>query len=115
MGWTCEEDGHHEGFVVAVREIDSGRFRELGPGDHVWAAGQPVAIVQIGCDCGWRSARYRPPAGTTWSPNTVELPDGPEAFRFESQARELWRDHTLHHVVGQLADGTRLDALAVVP
>jgi hypothetical protein len=91
------------------------RFRELGPADHLWAADHPVAIVQIACDCGWRSARYRPPAGTTWSPTIVELPGGAVANRFEEQARALWRAHVDDHAVGQLDHGTRLDALEVVP
>jgi hypothetical protein len=119
MGWTCE-DGQHEGFFVATVATDSWRFRELSAdtaavpgGPRSGDKGQPVSVVQIACDCGWRSARLRAPAGTTWYPNTVELADGAAAFRFEAQCRELWRNHTQHHAVGQLDDGTRLDALEV--
>jgi hypothetical protein len=123
----------HEGFFVALALAGLPRGRALAR----IQLGDPVELVQVGCSCGWRSARFRAPPGARWSSTTLlpkELPAGflemprgnlpatvvlarafEQIHRFEDQALALWRDHTRHHILGELADGTRIDALEVVP
>lgn len=90
-------------------ERGSIRFRELGPEDDDGRE-VPVRIIQVGCDCGWRSQRLRAPLGTTWS-GVVFLPrseqeretaEGP-AKPFETVCRELWREHALSAAKSGLA------------
>lgn len=51
-----------------------------------------VDALQVGCDCGWRSARFHPPPGAMWHPFMVELPaDARTAV--EAVAVKLWRAH----------------------
>lgn len=105
MGWFNERAPRHEGYVIGIgsgtNERGSTVFRELGSDDD----GQKLElrIVQVGCDCGWRSQRLRAPCGTTWD-QWVEFPrtecDGNDAGLsgrkpFETLCRDLWRDHAI--------------------
>ncbi len=77
-------------------------FRELDDED---AQKGPVhvGIVQVGCDCGWRSQRLRAPYGTTWD-GIVLLPRGEQETEevppvgvkpFETIWRDRWRKHAI--------------------
>jgi hypothetical protein len=64
VGWFNDAAPRHEGYMKAVRagtnECGSTTFRELEDDDaREGPAG--VQIVQVGCDCGWRSQRLRAP------------------------------------------------------
>jgi hypothetical protein len=105
MGWFNDEAPRHEGFMQAVRagtnERGSITFRELDDEDaREGAVG--VRIVQVGCDCGWRSQRLRAPHGTTWDGmvllprHEAERDSAPAGSKpFESVCRELWRQHAI--------------------
>lgn len=97
MGWVNENAPRHEGYLLAVRagtnELGSVTFRQLDDDDAKDGPVQ-VRIVQIGCDCGWRSQRLRAPQGTTWD-GIVLIPCGAQEAEstFEARCRELWREH----------------------
>lgn len=96
MGWCHEVDaeGRHEGYLVGLVKCDDGwRLRELGPDD---APRTPLQIVQVACDCGWRSSRLLAPFGYAQFSPCVVLRDtiDRETFdRWENQCRELWDAH----------------------
>lgn len=100
MGWIHEDSPGHEGYVVGlVPEVRPGgyaRWHELGyPGDEY---PQPVRVrvIQIGCDCGWRSQRFVAPAGAEWHPFRVSLNDKV----VEADAESLWLQH-IHQASGR--------------
>ena len=93
MGWINEDMPEHEGYPVALEQrtgsgLDSDWVQVCYPDD----TRRPIKVVQMGCSCGWRSARYRAPHGSDWSPFIVSFPFpiGPE---FEDELAELWREH----------------------
>lgn len=100
MGWIHEEMPGHEGYLVALveREAGSGDWRELGRGpekaaDVMRADAAPkrelaARVVQVACECGWRSPRIDAPYGVTWAPFTVDAPEP-----FEEEAADMWREH----------------------
>lgn len=100
MGWVCEEDGRHEGFLVAVTPIpNSVEWRELGRADVDQAAG----VVQVACACGWRSGRLFAPFGTRFGGGLVDVPLGHpptpmyprgQDHAFEIAAIRVWQAHT---------------------
>lgn len=100
MGWVCE-DGAHEGYLVAV--VPDGKhtmgYRELGAvrdeRGHAVDKPQRVWVLQVACDCGWRSARLSAPYQTEWAPSMVFLESNASAHAFEDAARELWTRHTV--------------------
>lgn len=79
MGWIDADHEGHEGYLIGLVEDAGGgglvaeaHMRRLAyPHDDTARA---VAALQVGCDCGWRSARFHTPPGTMWQPFTVELP-----------------------------------------
>ena len=92
MGWlewsaaTGDVIAGHEGYFCAVERSDDGLWREIRyPDDRP----RPVAFLRVGCDCGWRSKRFRAPEGTTWEPFSVWVRDE----LLEEVAREIWRGH----------------------
>jgi hypothetical protein len=95
MGWLHDRAPGHEGYVVAlVEEMRPGgysRWVELAYPDELAKRVVPVRMIQVGCECGWRSRRFRAPSGTTWSPFSVTLEDK-EA---EAEACALWERHAL--------------------
>lgn len=103
MGWQDDNQPGHEGYLV-------GLVRAEGPLATDWCSVEGVglrrlasraddqdradiAAVQVGCDCGWRSARLVPPLGTSWAPFTVQLPRDAHGRAFETAARAAWRRH----------------------
>lgn len=93
MGWFFGDLPGHEGYVVGlVAELRPGGFTawmELAyPAEHL-PRELPVDVIQVGCECGWRSRRFRAPAGTTWSPHIVVLGND----EVESEACRLWQRH----------------------
>jgi hypothetical protein len=52
-------------------------------------------MVQVACECGWRSARLTAPYQSEWAPSMVFLDPGPSAQQFSEAARELWKRHTV--------------------
>lgn len=97
MGWMSD-DGRHEGFTVALVERDgvtpgSQLYRELQyPGDDV--ARDDVAVVQAGCECGWRSRYLRLPA--RWTPCSALL----ECESDERTIYVLWAAHVTEELSG---------------
>lgn len=100
MGWFSGEpqDDGHEGYIVAVVRED-GSFRELSyPLDR--ENRDDIAIVQVGCDCGWRSPRMHAPFGTRFRPYIVMTSPG-----FEEVCLDLWKAHldqerqSIHRIV----------------
>jgi hypothetical protein len=105
MGWQSEDAPGHEGGLIGlvpapgagepgglrrVRDEGSGGWRELhSPRDDVEL--ENVKMFQAGCTCGWRSPRFRAPAGTSWWPFSLELPELHEDL--EDLAAELWSQH----------------------
>jgi hypothetical protein len=90
MGWCTgdNEDAGHEGYIVSlVRPADGAFWRELCYPNDIGE--QSIAVVQVGCDCGWRSPRMHAPFGTSFAPFVTILKD--EAF--EERCRELWHEH----------------------
>lgn len=130
MGWINEDAPEHEGYLVAVvreeeRTADGlhvmrSRWRELSGLVHDEETarrydGARINVVQVACDCGWRSMRMQAPNGTTWRPHCVGLPrDDEEAFE-EGLAHELWSAHVREHgglelyssLAGPIASTTR--------
>lgn len=99
MGWVCEEDGHHEGYLVAVVRVpNTVEWRELTSADD----DQGTRVFQAACVCGWRSARLVAPSGSRFLGGLVELPRWPASLMFprgqdhriETQAVKLWQAHT---------------------
>lgn len=91
MGW-CSDTPEHEGYIVGVIEERYGGFRELRSPDHRELGVISLRAVQVGCDCGWRSARLACPFGTTWAPFTVLVRDP----AFDERCRRLWLAHVQH-------------------
>lgn len=88
MGWLVfDEDSwetEHEGYVLAV-ERDGFGWRELGLDDSSRGK-HPVSWLQLGCECGWRSARFVAPFGTDWAPCSVMMNE-----QTEDAMCALWR------------------------
>jgi hypothetical protein len=112
MGWFNEQAPRHEGYLLGIRAITteggSIGFRALGGDDDDGRTDLPLQIVQVGCDCGWRSQRLRAPLGTTWS-GIVMLPRAEQEKEtavgrkpFETVCRELWREHAVGSTVAGL-------------
>lgn len=84
MGWLNFEAPEHEGYLVAPVDNGRGRTRELGLDDP----DQPIEVVQVGCECGWRSHRIHAPFSARFAPSIVIAPED-----FEERAMDLWRAH----------------------
>lgn len=84
MGW-CDDSGTHEGYIVGLVR-DGYRWRELTSADDADIA--DLKMLQIGCDCGWRSPRIAAPHLTNYMPCIVLT--SPE---FEELAHRLWHEH----------------------
>ncbi|MGW2748117.1 hypothetical protein [Streptomyces sp. NPDC001450] len=95
MGWLHQDDdGSHEGWVVAVLSDGANGVRDTFGDEEFWedrawawsvkydgAHGYPrAAAVRAICHCGWSSGRQRP----TW--------DAPEEV--EERLRRQWHHHT---------------------
>lgn len=105
MGWFNDQAPRHEGYLVGLRTITteggSVGFRALESEDDDGRQELPLRIVQVGCDCGWRSQRLRAPFGTMWS-GLVVLPRAEQeretaagSIPFEIVCRDLWREHAI--------------------
>lgn len=96
MGWLDVELPDHEGFIVGVEEIPGRRgfYQQLPTGRDEKQQPRKIKLVQVACDCGWRSSRIRAPLSTEWMPYTVIADEW-----FEDIARALWKEHlkTLQH------------------
>lgn len=97
MGWISDHP-EHEGYLVGVEQTRNGLFRELGYPADVGRAERPLALVQVACDCGWRSPRLPALPGTRWAPCTVSAPAS-----LESAAIALWREHVEHETTAAAA------------
>ncbi len=82
--------GAHEGYVVGFVtqdrcSADSGILRELGyPRDN---EERPVKVIAAGCDCGWRSTRWRV-LKATWHPFSMDVDDFDD-----ERALKAWKKH----------------------
>lgn len=104
MGWFNDFAPRHEGYLIGVvsgqNERGSIAFRELGADDSDKSA---LRIVQVGCDCGWRSQRLRAPYGTAYHGFVMLPPHECDGYDekllgrkpFETVCRELWREHAV--------------------
>jgi hypothetical protein len=101
MGWMNVDHPEHEGWAVALQKDErsefarDGYFRELGyPKDD--KDNIRVDAVQAGCDCGWRSARFKVlPGDVEWMPFVALC-----SPTIEERIHTLWRAH-----IDGLADG----------
>lgn len=91
MGWFHPDRPGHEGFLVALVPDGSGGHRELGYRSSDEER-RPVDLVQVGCECGWRSARMQAPDGTEYAPYIVHAPEA-----FEEACKKLWTHHAAQH------------------
>lgn len=96
MGWFDAGHEGHEGYLIGLVEdaarglVADAHMRRLAyPLDD---SARAVDALQVGCDCGWRSARFHVPPGAMWHPFVVELPADVRAA-VEEVAVELWRRH----------------------
>jgi hypothetical protein len=96
MGWFDSDHAGHEGYLIGLVEdrahglaAEAFMRRLAYPHDDGTRA---VEMLQVGCDCGWRSARFRAPLETAWHPFAVALPAA-RAAAVEAVAVELWRRH----------------------
>jgi hypothetical protein len=94
MGWQNEDAPGHEGYLIGLEPApqDPGTWRELRYPDDKDRTLPSVEMFQVGCDCGWRSPRFRAPLGTSWAPFFLELPY-PYDDSLRSVAAELWGQH----------------------
>jgi hypothetical protein len=101
MGWINETAPEHEGWLVGLvpatnpdGTISDWRYHELwsSAGDDLRME-IPLRVVQVGCDCGWRSPRLQAPDGTHYWPSYVHAPEW-----FEDACRLLWREHIARDV-----------------
>lgn len=84
MGW-CSDSPEHEGYLVGLVKDGGYRWREL----HAEDGGiVDLKMVQVGCECGWRSGRIATPYDTSFTPSIVCT--SPE---FEELGHRLWLDH----------------------
>lgn len=63
-GFTLVSDsqGHRGGFVALVEDGEAADgFRQLAVDFD-----RAVSVLQVRCDCGWRSSRFNAPPGTRW-------------------------------------------------
>lgn len=105
MGWNHGDVPAHEGYVVGqVRE--GSLWKEIDPPQD-FRREIPVHEVQAACACGWRSARYRAPVGTTWGPRCIDIPPHSAGVRVEDALRRLWLQHA-----DAIAEPTKLDVIA---
>lgn len=110
MGWFRDEAPGHEGYLIAVVRVTAENadgivlrswYRELtglvrdAEAQRMYD-GARISIVQVACECGWRSMRLQAPAGTTWRPLSVRLPAYDEEA-FEDFAAGLWSAHVREH------------------
>lgn len=91
MGYFRDSHPGHEGYAIGhvVRPgctPDSGLYRELGYPDD--ATDRRVELISAGCECGWRSPRFRPEKPTDWSPFVVHTTE-----RDDKRVEELWVGH----------------------
>ncbi|MBE7524684.1 MAG: hypothetical protein HS109_20275 [Burkholderiales bacterium] len=96
MGLFSSNHPGHEGYLIGLVKDDE---RGLAAEGHMRRLAYPhddgdrrVEVLQVGCDCGWRSARFSAPTGTTWSPFTVHVPDY-YADAVDALKREMWERH----------------------
>jgi hypothetical protein len=112
VDWLNDRAPRHEGYLVGIRTVTteggSTKFRELENADDDGRE-HPLSIVQVGCDCGWRSSRLKAPYGTRWM-GRVELPRDEQEREtasarkpFETTCRELWREHAVGSTEAGLA------------
>lgn len=87
MGW-CDDSGVHEGFIVGIVPAGICAWRELSSISEDQRDIADLKMLQVGCDCGWRSARIAAPLHTDYMPCIVLAP--PE---FEELAHRIWLDH----------------------
>jgi len=94
--WIDANQLEHEGAAIGyvIREGTSPEeelYRELGyPRD---IEPRPVGRVGAGCDCGWRSPRWR--AEAAWQPYGVALAQGDQ-----ERVHALWWRHLELDVIG---------------
>ncbi len=97
MGWVREDAREGcEGYVVALvhglnqdgKELH-GLYRSLSyPLDD--ERRQDIRRLAAGCECGWRSPRWRPLEPARWMPFCVFASE-----RDEDRALDAWRDHAV--------------------
>jgi len=96
MGLFNSDHPGHEGYLIAlVKDEDRGLTSEA----HMRRLAYPlddedrsVEAMQVGCDCGWRSARFTAPTGTEWAPFVVHLPTH-YAEAVDAVMRHMWQRH----------------------
>jgi hypothetical protein len=121
MGWTTDETGEHEGYVVAyvprdwtahptaialrgerpVAALDpayarsTAPLRELGTHavDHMMIV-HGLRVVGAACTCGWRSPRQLSEPPLEWFPSCLNEP----AFDSGSPLVTLWSEHVEHEL-----------------
>lgn len=91
MGYFRDDRPGHEGYAVGfvVRDgVEPGNelLRELEyPRDNET---RHVVAIAAGCDCGWRSPRFKPRPGTTWGPYSVDTRRDDD-----DRVHKLWSEH----------------------
>lgn len=108
LGWSHEDQPAHPGHIVGQTWKEGGWFDVSPPGESEGTL--DVETVQAACACGWRSARYRAPFGTTMtSSGSVELPTSRIGLRKKDGLRRLWLEHV--SAIGQWTEHEEIDNL----
>ena len=92
LGWCHDDQPAHRGGVIGQMRKD-GRWLDVNSSSDLGGA-LDVEAVQASCGCGWRSARYRAPFGTTVaSSGGIDLPTSRIGLRKKDGLRRLWLEH----------------------
>lgn len=87
MGWFRDDRPGHEGYVLGLRDDGEGDWHALTRDDEY--PERRLKMVQVACECGWRSQRLHAPHRAEWYPCIVEFHDEGA----EELARRLWHEH----------------------
>ena len=91
MGWSHHDEPDHKGYIVGQARKDGQWSDVSAPSD--FRGTLDVETVQASCECGWRSARYRAPFGTTWASGDIDLPTSRIGLRKKDGLGRLWLEH----------------------
>jgi hypothetical protein len=101
MSWSNELTPGHAGYLVGLKACDDARrrvdgYRELTAADDDDTG--PVALVQVGCACGWRSSRLEGAISVCWWAGSLHASDW-----FLEECRIAWRAHAIATVFADRA------------
>ncbi len=99
MGWSNELTPGHDGAILGLKACTDPRsrtdgYRELSADDDESDDIGPLAIVQVGCSCGWRSPRMEGAISATWLSGSVQASEW-----FLAECKAIWLTHAIEAAV----------------